>query len=291
MKLFTLSAAVVSTTLCLAGSSAFGQLVVTPDANASDLANTILGAGITINSASYSGASGAVGTFTGGNSPGTGLGIDSGIILTTGAAVGAVGPNNTSGYSVANGTPGSPILNPLVPGFQTFDAAILTINFTTSTAGSVFFNYAFGSEEYPEWVGQFNDVFGFFLDGTAPGNNIALIPGTTTPVSIDTINAGVNSQYYIDNNGNNVGGTSPLNIQYDGLTSVLTATATNLAAGSHTITLAIADAGDENLDSGVFIQGGTLSTNQTPTNTPDISSTFALLGVAFSGMAMLRRKK
>jgi VPDSG-CTERM motif len=289
MKLFTLPTVIVSTAMCLAVQSAFGQLVVTPDANANDLANTILGAGVTLNSANYSGAAGAVGTFTGGAS--AGLGINTGIILTSGAAVGAVGPNNTTGYSVANGTPGSAILNPLVPGFTTYDAATLTINFTTAAAGTLFFNYVFGSEEYPEWVGQFNDVFGFFLDGTAPANNVALIPGTAIPVSIDTINAGANSGYYIDNNGNNVGGSSPANIQYDGFTVPLSVTVSNLAAGTHTITLAIADANDQNLDSGVFIQGGTLSTNQTLTGVPDVSSTFTLLGVAFSGMALLRRKK
>ena len=33
---------------------------------------------------------------------------------------------------------------------------------------------------------RFNDVFGFFLDG----KNIALIPATESPVSIDNVNGG-----------------------------------------------------------------------------------------------------
>ena len=275
--------------MCLAVQSAFGQLNVTPDNNANDLANTILGSGITLNSTSYSGAAGAVGTFTGGTS--TGLGFDTGIILTTGSATGAEGPNNSASFSVANGTPGSTILSGLIGGATTFDAATLTINISVATSGQVFFNYVFGSEEYNEYVGsQYNDVFGFFLDGTAPANNIALIPGTTTPVSINNVNNGVNSAYYRDNSAGGAGGSGgPFNLQYDGLTTVLTVDA-DLTAGEHTITLAIADTGDELYDSGVFIQAGTLSTNQTPT-VPDATSTFALLGAAFSGMAMLRRKK
>jgi hypothetical protein len=285
MKSFTLSAAVVSTTLCLAMQSSFAQLVVTPDSNANDLANTILGAGVTINSASYSGADAAVGTFTGGNSPGTGLGINSGIVITSGFAVNTVGPNTSTGITGDNGEPGSALLSQLIGGQATEDAAILTITFTTATAGNFFFNYVFGSDEYNEYVNQFDDVFGFFLDGSAVANNVALIPGTSTPVSINTVNNGVNSGYYRDNTDGH------LNLQYDGLTVPLSVTVSNLAAGPHTIQIGVADALDWVLDSGVFIQAGTFGTNQVPTDAPDAASTFALLGAAFSGMAMLRRKK
>ena len=61
-----------------------------------------------------------------------------------------------------------------------------------------------------DFVGRFNDVFGFFL--TAPDGapvNMALIPGTNLPVSINDVNDGnpdndppippANSQFYINN--------------------------------------------------------------------------------------------
>ncbi len=57
--------------------------------------------------------------------------------------------------------------------------------------------YVFASEEYPEYVGSsFNDVMAVFVDG----QNCALVPGSQTPVSINTVNPGSNSQYYVDKN-------------------------------------------------------------------------------------------
>lgn len=69
--------------------------------------------------------------------------------------------------------------------------------------------YAFGSEEYPEYVGsQFNDVMAVFVNG----KNCALVPGTTTPVAINSINQNLNSQYYVDNTS----GAAGYNIALDG---------------------------------------------------------------------------
>ena len=57
---------------------------------------------------------------------------------------------------------------------------------------SLVFNYVFASEEYLEFVGAgVNDAFAFILTGVTvpyPSTNIALIPGTSTPVSIDDVN-------------------------------------------------------------------------------------------------------
>ncbi|MBK9731606.1 MAG: choice-of-anchor L domain-containing protein [Chitinophagaceae bacterium] len=63
------------------------------------------------------------------------------------------------------------------------------------------FSYAFGSEEYPEYVGsRYNDVFGFIIDGEKLNNkNLAVIPKTLLPVTINTINDKENEGYYIDN--------------------------------------------------------------------------------------------
>jgi hypothetical protein len=237
---------------------------ITPTSDGSQLVNTVVGEGITVDPSDirYNGASGASGTFTDGLSE---IGMGSGIILTTGDASLAAGPNDSDGSTGINNLPGDDDLNSLVPQASTRDATVLEFDFTTE-GGDLFFNYAFASEEYNEYTNSaFNDVFGFFLDG----ENIALIPGTTTPVAINNVNGGnplgtdaSNPELY---NNNERSDGSPFNIEYDGFTDVFTAQAPGIGAGEHTIKLAIADVGDSRLDSAVFIQGGTFSDQQTET--------------------------
>ena len=261
----------------LVTSPAHATVLVTPTNDANTLANSILGPGITLQNATYTGALQASGTFSGGNS--AGIGIDNGIILTTGRATDAAGPNNLVNTSNSNVTPGDPQLNTLAGGV-TRDAASLSINFTTN-GGNVYFNYVFGSEEYNEFVGSpFNDAFGFFLDG----QNIALLPGTSTPVSINNVNNGSNSNYFINNPPNSPG------LEYDGFTTVLTAQYSGLPAGTHNIKLVIADTSDTSLDSGVFIQANSFAAQPTPVPFEFSPGLMILVLGAASGIAQLRSK-
>ena len=235
-------------------------LVVTPTNSGLDLVNGILGAGITsVSGISYSGANNAAsGTFTGGGN----IGFDTGILLTTGYAAGAVGPNNSGSYTG--------------PGKSTS----LEFDFE-STAGKLFFNYVFASEEYNEYVGSgYNDTFNLLVDGT----NIALVPGTSTPIKINNVNLSSNSAYYRNNS------PGPYNTQYDGLTTVLTAEALGLSSGTHHMKFLIADVGDSAFDSAVFIQGGTFS-DKPPGETPiPEPGTMILLGSGLAGLASYGRK-
>jgi hypothetical protein len=246
----------VSLTVGLAGNA--NALTLTPTNSGTDLANTILGEGITVTpgSINYTGANGAAGFFSEGMS--SGIGIESGIVLTTGKASDAVGPNNSSGSGSSNGGGGDADLDSLIPGFSTQDTSVLEFDFE-SEGGDLFFNFAFASEEYNEFVNSsYNDVFGFFLDG----ENIALIPGTETSVAIDNVNLDVNSQFY----NNNEDGS--FDLEYDGFTDVLTAQALNLSAGTHTIKLAVGDAGDSVLDSAVFIGANSFADVEVPVVDP-----------------------
>ncbi len=242
----------------------FGQISVTPENDATALANSLIGSAssITIVSATFTGDPTSAGTFTGGD-----FGISQGILLTSGGAALATGSNISGSTSQINGTAGDSQLDALAAPFPTNDACVLSISFIPD-GNSLEFSYVFASEEYNEYVcSSFNDVFGFFVDGGAYSNeNIALIPGTdpAIPVAINNVNNGTvgangqasnctdlqlaNSAFYVDNTGGN-------NIEYDGYTTTLTAVIAVVPGTQYTIKLAIADAGDSALDSGVFLEG------------------------------------
>ena len=265
--------------LSLASVNAMALTVsTTNDANL--LANEILGSGITISNATYTGTATQSATYADGSV----IGMETGILLTSGDANLAVGPNVSDGAGVALGTAGDASLDGLIPG-TTNDAAVLEFDFV-SAGGDLFFDFVFASEEYNEWVdSSFNDVFGFFVDGV----NIALAPNGDV-ASINTINCtGVNTANcasFNDNDPSN-GLPTPYDIEYDGFTDVLTASILGLTAGTHHIKIAIADAGDSILDSGVFIKTATFS------DTPSVPEPgiLALLGLGLAGMTVVRRRK
>jgi len=209
----------------------------------------------------YNGSNQSIGYFNQGL---PGLDFATGIVLSTGDVADAPGPN-TSGSTGTNTSSGSdPHLQALVPGYTVNDATVLEFDFVPAS-DVLQFEYVFGSEEYPEFVNSsYNDVFGFFLTGTNPNGtdynytNIALIPGTSMPVTIDNVNISTNSQYYVDNTGG-------ANIEYDGYTVTLTATADVVMCEEYHIKLAVGDCGDPNYDSAVFLKAGSFTSGESYT--------------------------
>jgi gliding motility-associated-like protein len=220
------------------------QLVVNSTATNTQLVNNLAGQGVTITNFVRNCPTGGSGTFNGANSN---VGISSGVILTTGSVNNAVGPNGSGSSGTNNNTTfADPNLTTLSSG-AIYDPCIIEFDITP-TCSTLAMTYVFGSEEYPEFVNSINDAFGFFISG--PGitgtQNIALIPNTTTGVSINTVNPTANSIYYF----NNAGGTS---VQYDGFTVPLTASVNVIPGQTYHMKLAIADASDHIYDSGVFL--------------------------------------
>ncbi len=142
---------------------------------------------------------------------------------------------------------------------KTYDACVIELDLVP-TADTLSFNYVFGSEEYDEYVGsEFNDVFAFLISGKGieKEKNLAVIPGTEIPVSVNSINNGSrtyrkpanNPTFYISNLDGNVG------IEYDGLTKLMQIRQVVVPYETYHIKLAIADVTDNSYDSGVMLEG------------------------------------
>jgi hypothetical protein len=211
------------------------------------VAALLVGSGATITNIHITGSDLAVGSFTNGG----GLGLDSGVILSTGDIADVQGANTSTGAGKGLGTAGAPALDAIVNPFVTHDAAIIEFDVVTESP-TFAIRYVFASEEYREYVdSEFNDVFAFFVNGS----NIALTPGTAQPVTINTINHLRNQGLYQDNEG----GAST---QMDGYTVPLQAVAVVQPGTTNHIRIAIADTSDAALDSAVLIARGGISGSQ-----------------------------
>ena len=239
--------------------------------------NILLGNGIVATNITFNGQPGTqlnpqIGGF---NGTLCNIGMAGGVILATGSINNATGPNNSGSASEGGGTNlGDPdvlavsqITNPNI--MDVNDAAILEFDFVPQ-GDSLSFDFIFASDEYLEFVNSVNDAFGFFISGpgisgpfTNNAANIALIPGTSRPVTIDDVNNVVNSQYYVVNGD---GSNAPYNmtgyyVQYDGFTVTLTARAQVICGETYHIKIAVADASDTVWDSAVFLAAGSFSSN------------------------------
>ena len=219
-----------------------------------------------------------IGTFSNGIA-GAGLQIEEGVVLSTGTITEMFTNNNavliSEGTSDANAISDVDFDN-LDPGGQsTHNESILILDFIVPPGlDGIRVPFQFASDEYPEYVGtQFNDVFGFFVSGPGFANstNIALVPGTSIPIAVNSINGGVivnennannypasgtvhldNSEYYIDNTDGTDAG--PITGEYDGYSTLLYAEVGGLIPGeTYQLKLGIADIADHYGDSGVYI--------------------------------------
>ncbi len=267
------------------------------------ITNIFLGDGVEVLNVTYQGSNNAVGLFTNGQ---TAVGMQRGIVMTTGRAV-------TQGLSFGVAEPGSvqasvdnmstamdPDLLAIAGGEEIYNVSKYIITFIP-ISDTLRFRYAFASEEYPEFVcSEFNDIFGFFISGPGINGpfqnnaiNIARIPGTNLPVTINNVNPGqvgaagelINclpprgslsySQYYNNNNGSNA---LPV---YDGITDVFTAEAIVQPCQIYTIKLVICDVADGVYDSGVFLEAKSFGTGSLDVNV----STLSLDGSVAEGCA------
>ncbi|MDC0007131.1 choice-of-anchor L domain-containing protein, partial [Winogradskyella sp.] len=188
--------------------------------------------------------------------------FENGIVLTTGNAnSGGNSANNTTlNDGDATWTTDSDLESALDIS-NTLNATAIEFDFV-SISNQIQFNYILASEEYfGNFPCQYSDGFAFLIreaGSGAPYVNIALVPGTSTPVNTNTVHDEIvgfcdaaNGQFF---EGYNLGDTN-----YNGRTTVLSATATIQPNVQYQIKLVIADQTDENYDSAVFIEGNSFN--------------------------------
>ena len=256
--------------------------------------NVLLGGGVSANNVTYQGDPIQVGFF---NAINSNLGIDSGVVLSTGDII-DLDPNGFGSgnipfstnsdpdlLNIANSVP--PLINQPFNVSGIFDVATLEFDFIPNS-DTLSFNYVFGSNEYLTWINsEYNDVFGFFISGpgisgpySSPSSfpngsiNIANVPNSSPPlpITISSVNNLLNSQYYIDNQS-----TFPQTISCNGFTTSFTANTVVQCGEIYHIRLALADGSDANLDSWVFLEAGSFSSNGSVSVSSGIANSDTLL--------------
>lgn len=256
---------------CDPGGGGGGPIVVSDDTYTIPelVTEVLLGSCVDASNITFSGNNSAFGNFTNGNE----IGFEEGIIMSSGSATDAPGPEGFFA-STSHGEDGDPDLEGLI-NIDTYDAAIIEFDFESPT-DFVSFEYIFASEEYQSFTcATVNDVFGFFISGPgfADGTNVALVPGTTTPVSINTVNGGGPTGSGVESNCadidpnyadytiyyNNNYAPEGEEIAYGGYTDVFTVELDLVPCETYHIKLAIADGGDSSYDSAVFLKAGSFT--------------------------------
>jgi len=246
----------------------FSQTIIVDDISysATDLANLLLsGSCIDPTNVSYSSGQ-AVAQFDGNGST---FPLSEGIIIRTGIAKNTEGIFTDTNLSDQLNTNSDPDLQAISNNTgQTdpiTDTAFLQFDFIPISS-DFSFNFVFASNEYGQWQCGFSDVFAFLLtDSSGTTTNLAIIPGTTDPITTTTIrdnayNGGCTSENASLFDTYNVTNPASSTLNMRGHTTVLNASSTLTPGESYTIRLVIGDYKNQNFDSAVFIDTGSFTT-------------------------------
>jgi hypothetical protein len=201
--------------------------------------------------------------------------ISSGIILSTGNALNAHGPNNSTLSDGTSAWTGDADLFNYIqglgidPSLSSYNnASVLEFDFSSLNA-YMSFNFLFASDEYGTYQCSFADAFAFMLTDLDTGvtSNLAVVPGTTTPVSVITIRNGANNNTCTSSNpaffdtysAPPSGAANGASTNFNGQTVKMTASSTIIPNHNYHIKLVIADRNDNAFDSAVFIEAGTFA--------------------------------
>lgn len=278
---------------CFSGTA---QLKIENSYDKYKLSGNLKGKGVIIQNTKLNCNQNGAGLFTDGLSS---TGFSNGILLTTCYATDMEGPNDNTSWTrnAKNNFVDTNIV--MIDSLAIKDVCLL--EFDALVAGdSLSLDFFFGSEEYPEYCCcKFNDAIGIFMSGPgisgsfyssfsqAGAINLAVIPGTGEPVSVNNVsgyscsetglaknnkclsyaNTSIdppcckkNIQHYVENGDGSVSSTYPNGnyLQLDGYTKPIVSSVPVYPGETYHMKLIIADAGDYRYDSGIFFKGNSL---------------------------------
>ena len=259
--------------------TSYAQMTVNSGFTPLDYVQALVGPGITVsNVVMTNNSDNQIGIFDGQNSN---IGFNSGVVMAAGPVNGLIG---NAGMADA-GQPGNGQTDPDLltiaqsvtsnpsAGFINSVNDVISLEFDFVPSSNVAsFNFVFSSDEYTTYVNSsFNDVFAFFVSGpgiTGPFNappgfpggalNVAVVPGTNTPITISTIfpaglpgepPAGLNPQLYVSN----AGGTTHT---HNGFTVPIPVELNVQCGETYHFRFAIGDGTDDYLNTAVFLEAG-----------------------------------
>ena len=199
--------------------------------------------------------------------------MNNGVVLSTGNALNAAGPNNSFlSDGSASWTGDTDLENTLAAaGISMNSVNATTLEFDFVALSPHFdFSFIFASEEYGNFQCQFSDAFAFLLTNLNTGvtTNLAVVPNTNDPISVVTIRDFVynstcpsaNPQYFGTFNGGSNASNSATN--FNGQTVVMNATSVLTPNVPYRIKLVIADRGDSQSDSAIFLASNSFNIGQ-----------------------------
>lgn len=207
-----------------------------------------------------------IGYFNKGQS---GFPLSEGIVMTTGDVTKVPGPDYRSMEQGSELWLGDTDIDAVMEGFlgappfqPSTNASVIEFDFVPSVP-TINLDFMFASEEYGDYIQCFSyDTFVILLtDADGNTQNIAVIPGTTIPISVFNISGagypnvcpGYNIEWF--GQYNVFGQQDNSATSFAGQTVVMTATANVAVNQPYHLKIAIAET-DMNLDSGVFIKAG-----------------------------------
>ncbi len=190
--------------------------------------------------------------------------LSSGIILSTGGAAFAPGPNLDIQNNGSNGWPGDADLEAFTGITDTNNASFIQFDFT-SFVNQASFNVVLAAEEYDQnFECTFEDAFALIItdNETGQSENIAYIPGTEDFISVTNIHPevtgqcdAINEEFFDRYNFEPFNSQMDAALNFNGQTVAMSIVAELIVGRSYTLKMVIGDSFDTVFDSAIFLEG------------------------------------